>query len=151
MADHRAQVEDLLAGYRRSREQLGAVQRSLAGVRETVTSEDGRVTVTVSSSGTLVDLTIEDDAYRALRPAELAELIVGTTAAATALATRQASEVLAPVLPADTDPAALLNGTADLSAEELTPAPEPEPDGPDETFEDKSWMQSGGTRHARRV
>lgn len=151
MADHRAQVEDLLAGYRRSREQLGAVQRSLAGVRESVTSEDGRVTVTVSGSGTLVDLTIEDDAYRALRPAELAELIVGTTAAATALAARQANEVLAPVLPADTDPAALLNGTADLSAEELTPAPEPEPDGPDETFEDKSWMQSGGTRHARRV
>ena len=151
MADHRAQVEDLLAGYRRSREQLGAVQRSLAGVRETVTSEDGRVTVTVSGAGTLVDLTIEDDAYRALRPAELAELIVGTTAAATALAARQANEVLAPVLPADTDPAALLNGTADLSAEELTPAPEPEPDGPDETFEDKSWMQSGGTRHARRI
>jgi DNA-binding protein YbaB len=151
VADHRAQVEDLLAGYRRSREQLGAVQRSLASVRETVTSDDGRVAVTVSASGTLLDLAIADDAYRALRPAELAALIVRTTAEATALATRQASEVLAPVLPADTDPAALLSGTADLSAEELTPEPEPEPDGPDETFEDKSWMQSGGTRHARRV
>jgi len=151
VADHRAQVEDLLAGYRRSREQLGAVQRSLSTVRETVTSDDGRVAVTVSATGTLVDLAIADDAYRVLRPAALAALIVRTTAEATALVTRQASEVLAPVLPADTDPAALLRGTADLSAEELTPEPAPEPEAPDETFEDKSWMQSGGTRDARRV
>ncbi|MFC4853478.1 YbaB/EbfC family nucleoid-associated protein [Actinophytocola glycyrrhizae] len=152
MVDHRAQVEDLLAGYRRSREQLGAVQRSLATVRETVTSDDGHVSVTVSASGTLVDLTISDDAYRVLRPADLAALIVGTTEQATARVTRQAGEVLAPVLPADTDPAALLRGTADLSAEELTPAPqEPPADLPDETFEDKSWMQSGGPRDARRV
>ncbi|MGB3441257.1 MAG: YbaB/EbfC family nucleoid-associated protein [Actinophytocola sp.] len=149
MADHRAQVVDLLAGYRRSREQLGAVQRSLATVRETVTSEGGLVAVTVSASGTIVDLAINDDAYRVLRPAALAELIVRTTAEATARVTRKASEVLAPVVPSDTDPAALLRGTADLSADELTPAPAA--DFSDETFEDKSWMQSGGARDARRV
>lgn len=149
VADHRAQVEDLLAGYRRSREQLGEVQRSLATVRETVTSDDGLVAVTVSASGTLVGLAIHDDAYRVLRPADLAGLIVGTTAEATARATRQAGEVLAPVLPTDTDPDALLRGTADLSAAELTPAPEPE--SPDDSFEDQTWMQSGGTRDARRV
>jgi DNA-binding protein YbaB len=149
VADHRAQVEDLLAGYRRSREQLGAVQRSLATVRETVTSDDGLVSVTVSSSGTLVALAINDDAYRVLRPGDLAALIVRTTAEATARATRQASEVLAPVLPTDTDPAALLAGTADLSDDELTPQPEPE--SPDDSFEDQTWMQSGGTRDARRV
>lgn len=149
VADHRAQVEDLLAGYRRSREQLGAVQRSLATVRETVISEDGQVAVTVSASGALVELRINDDAYRVLQPADLAALIVRTTAEATARVTRQASEVLAPVLPADSDPAALLRGSADLSAKEMTPVPAPE--SPDETFEDKSWMQSGGTRDARRV
>jgi len=110
--------------------------------------------VTVSASGTLVGLAIDDDAYRVLRPDDLAALIVRTTAEATALVTRQASEVLAPVLPADTDPAALLRGTADLSDEELTPEPEPEfsdAEFSDETFEDKTWMQSGGTRDARRV
>jgi DNA-binding protein YbaB len=149
VADHRAQVEDLLAGYRRSREQLGAVQRSLATVRETVTSDDGQVSVTVSASGTLVALAINEDAYRVLRPRDLAALIVRTTAEATARVTRQASEVLAPVLPADTDPAALLRGTADLSDDELTPKPAPE--SPDETFENETWMQSGGTRDARRV
>jgi DNA-binding protein YbaB len=150
VADHRAQVEDLLAGYRRSREQLGSVQRSLATVRETVISDDGLIAVTVSASGALVDLSINDDAYRLLRPAELAELIVDTTAEATARATRQAGEVLAPVLPSDTDPAALLRGTADLSDAELTPEPAAA-DFSDETFEDRSWMQSGGARHARRV
>lgn len=149
VADHRAQVEDLLAGYRRSREQLGGVQRSLASVRETVTSDDGHVTVTVSASGTLVDLVIAEDSYRVLRPDELAALVVRTTAVAAERASRQAGEVLAPVLPAETDPAALLRGTADLSVAELTPVPEDEP--PDETFEDKSWMRSGGTRDARRV
>ena len=149
VADHRAQVEDLLAGYRRSREQLGAVQRSLATVRETATSDDGLVAVTVSASGTLVALQINDDAYRVLRPAELAALIVRTTAEATARAGRQASEVLAPVLPAETDPDALLRGTADLSDDELTP--EPAPETPDESFENETYMQSGGTRDARRV
>lgn len=147
MADHRAQVEDLIAGYRRSREQLGTVQRQLAAVRETVTSEDGLVTVTVSASGALVGLEIADGAYRVTRPADLAALIVRTTAEATARVSRVAGQVLAPVLPADTDPEALLRGTADLSAEELTPPPVPEP--PEETFENQTWLRSGSTRDAR--
>lgn len=147
VADHRAQVEDLIAGYRRSREQLGTVQRELTTVRETVTSEDGLIAVTVSASGALAGLVIAENAYRALRPADLAALIVRTTAEATARVTRAASEVLAPVLPTDSDPEALLRGTADLSVAELTPVPAAEP--PDETFEDKSWMRSGSTRDAR--
>ena len=146
VVDHRAQVDDLIAGYRRSREQLGAVHRQLAAVRETVTSEDGMVAVTVSASGELVGLEIADAAYRALRPADLAALIVRTTAVATARVTRVAGEVLAPVLPSDTDPEALLRGTADLPAAELVPPP-PAAE-PDETFEDKTWMQSGSARDA---
>ena len=147
VADHRAQVEDLIAGYRRSREQLGAVQRRLATVSETVTSEDGLVAVTVSASGSLADLEIAENAYRSLRPDELAAVIIRTTAEATARATRAAAEVLAPVLPTDTDPDALLRGTADLSAEELMPPVEPAE--PDETFENQTWMRSGSTRDAR--
>lgn len=144
VADHRAQVEDLIAGYRRSREQLGAVQRELATVQEAVTSDDGLVTVTVSASGVLVDLDIADNAYRELRPTELSATIVRTVAVAAARVTRAAGEVLAPVLPTQTDPEALLRGTADLSAAELTPVPEPE-----ETFENKTWLRSGSTRDAR--
>lgn len=147
VADHRAQVEDLIAGYRRSREQLGTVQRQLATVRETVTSENGMVAVTVGASGTLLALEIADNAYRALRPTELATLIVRTAAEATARVTRTTSEVLAPVLPTDTDPEALLRGTADLSAAELIPPPPPLE--PEESFEDQTWMRSGSTRDAR--
>jgi len=145
VADHRAQVDDLIAGYRRSREQLGAVQRALVTIQETVTSDDGLVTVTVSSSGTLLSLDIAESAYRALRPPELAAVIIRTTALATARVTRRSSEVLAPVLPKDTDPEALLRGTADLSAAEMTPPP---PAEPDETFENKTWMRSGSARDA---
>jgi DNA-binding protein YbaB len=148
VADHRVQVEDLLAGYRRSREQLGTVQRQLAAVRETATSDNGLVAVTVSATGTLIGLQIAEAAYRDLRPADLAALIVTTTATATAKVSRAAGEVLAPVLPPDTDPEALLRGTADLSPAELKPTRTDAVER-DETFEDKTWMQPGGTRDAR--
>ncbi|GAA3434448.1 hypothetical protein [Kutzneria kofuensis] len=45
--DHQAEIDQLMADYRRSREQLVAVQRGMAAIRETVTSHDDLVTVTV--------------------------------------------------------------------------------------------------------
>lgn len=139
-ADHRAQVEELLAGYRRSREQLGAVQRELAAIQESASSEDGLVTVTVRASGQLVGLTIVDNAYRHLRPHELAGMVVALTAAAAAKVGRAAGAAIAPVLPRDTDPDALLRGTADLTPAELAP----QRGDADETFEDLSWMRAEG-------
>ena len=141
-ADHRAQVEELLAGYRRSREQLGAVHRKLATLQASATSEDGLVTVTVGAQGRLTELVIVDSAYRKLRPHELAATIVALTATATAKASRAASEAMAPVLPPDTDPDALLRGTADLTPAEL----KPEPPDAEETFEDLSWMRAGSKK-----
>lgn len=137
--DHRARVEELLAGYRRSREQLGSVHRALATVSESVTSDDGLVAVTVSGNGTLTGLAIHEAAYRLLRPADLAALIVRTTAAAAARATRTATKILEPVLPPGTDPEALLRGTADLTPTELAP-PGPRQDG-DESYENVTWME----------
>lgn len=148
VADHRAQVEELLADYRRSREQLGAVQRQLATVRETATAEDGLVAATVSAQGALVGLVIADSAYRTLRPAELAATIVRLTTEAAAKAARAAGEVLAPVLPSGADPEALLRGTADLTPAEVAPEPADALETL-ESFEDKTWMQSGGSRHDR--
>jgi DNA-binding protein YbaB len=136
VADHRAQVDELVADYRRSREQLAAVQRALAAIRESATSEDGSVTATVGVRGTLTGLVITHAAYRSHRPAELADLIVRTTAAAATRATRSASDIIAAVLPSATDPSALLQGTADLQAGELQPAT---PD-PDEGFEEHTWL-----------
>ena len=139
-ADHRAQVEELLAGYRRSRDQLGAVQRKLATLKESATSEDGLVTVTVGADGRLTELVIVDSAYRKLRPHELAATIVALSEAAARKVARAAGETLAPVLPVGTDPVALLRGTADLTPAEL----KPEPPDAEETFEDLSWMRAGG-------
>ncbi|HEV2784647.1 MAG TPA: YbaB/EbfC family nucleoid-associated protein, partial [Actinophytocola sp.] len=97
--DHRAQVEELLADYQRSREQLAAVHRALASVSASASSEDGAVTATVGPRGSLTGLVIDESAYRRYRPAELADLIVRTAAAAAGQAARSATELVAPVLP----------------------------------------------------
>ena len=134
--DHRAEVDELLADYRRTRDQLAQAQRDLAAVSESASSDDGTVTATVSAHGALTALVLTDDAYRRHRPADLGTLIVRTCAAATARAARAANAAIAPVLPSGTDPEALLNGTADLSAAEIAP---PVPD--DENLEEVTWMQ----------
>ncbi|WP_424189468.1 YbaB/EbfC family nucleoid-associated protein [Actinokineospora sp. G85] len=139
MADHAAQVEELLADYRRSREQLADVHRALAAISESATSPCGMVTATVSAQGALTGLDIEDGAYRRYRPAELAHVIVRTTAAADAVAARAAGHAVAPVLPAGTDPEALLRGTADLAPAEIAP---PRAADPDDSFEHMTWLES---------
>lgn len=146
--DHQAEVDQLMADYRRSREQLVAVQRGLASIRETATSHDELVTVTVGPRGTLVDLVIDDRAYQRLRPSELAELIVRTTDVAVAGATKRMHDQLTPVLPAGADPDAVLGGRADVAESEI------EPEAPagrhqrrsreDDSFENRNWLQDGG-------
>ncbi|PPK69778.1 YbaB/EbfC family nucleoid-associated protein [Actinokineospora auranticolor] len=140
MADHRAQVEDLLADYRRGRDQLAEVHRALAAINESATSPCGLVTATVSAQGGLTGLHLRDDAYRVYRPAELAAVIVRTTTAADALAARAAGHAVAPVLPSGTDPEALLRGTADLAPVDLVP---PRPPVEEESFENVKWLESG--------
>lgn len=150
--DHRGQVEELLADYRRSRDQLASVQRDLAAVTATATSPDGLVTATVGAQGTLTELVLRDDAYRRHRPAQLAELIVRTTEAAAAKAAERTYKTLAPVLPSDTDPAALVRGTADLRPDEIEPPkPKAAPRPADEDFEQvDSWMDIEVTQRRSR-
>lgn len=137
-ADHRAQVEDLLADYRRSREQLASVHQRLATISESVTSPDGLVTATAGPGGTLTALSIAEHAYRAHRPADLAKLIVATAAQAAVRAEKRAAEVMVPVLPVATDPDALLRGTVDLAPAELV-APVAVAE---ESFENRTWMDN---------
>jgi DNA-binding protein YbaB len=137
-ADHRAQVEDLLADYRRSREQLASVHQRLASISESATSPDGLVTAIVGPNGALTGLRIAEAAYRQYRPADLAKVIVATTSAAADRATKLAGEVVAPVLPAETDPVALLGGTADLRPAELVP---PAPSVEESYEERRSWLE----------
>lgn len=148
--DHRAQVDELLADYRRSRDQLASVQRDLAKVTASATSPDGTVTATVGARGTLTDLELTDAAYR-MRPAQLAQVIVRTTQDAAARAAERTYRAMAPVLPAGTDPEALVRGTADLRPDEIVPpAPKRRPVvEDDEDFEQRDWLNvetTGGPR-----
>ncbi|QWF79312.1 YbaB/EbfC family nucleoid-associated protein [Amycolatopsis sp. CA-230715] len=138
MTEHRARVDELLAGYRRGRERLAAVHGELAAISASETGADGLVTATVGPRGTLTGLEIAEDAYRRLRPKELAEAIVRVAASATVKALREAGDVLAPSLPAGTDPHALLLGTADLEASEIV---RPQATDDEENLENKSWLE----------
>lgn len=134
-----ANAEQLLADYRRSREQLASVHRALATLTVSETSPDGAVTVTVGAQGVLTDLSIHDETYRHYRPQRLADTIVRLTAAAATRAAAQAAHLMAPVLPPGTDPAALLAGTADLRPDEIEP-PRPSPFDTDDHI-GRSWME----------
>jgi len=134
--DHQAGVDGLLAEYRRSREQLAAVHRELASIAESASDADGLITVTVSARGSIVGLQLADAAYRVYRPDQLARQIVLIAGMATTKAVRAAGRALEPVLPSDSDPDALLRGTADLRPDEYKPPPEEE-----ESMEERSWLQ----------
>ncbi|CAM3620742.1 YbaB/EbfC family nucleoid-associated protein [Kibdelosporangium persicum] len=141
-SDHRAQVEELLADYRRSREQLATMQQTLAAISESASSSDGTVMATVGGRGTLTDLTFSDDAYLRHRPSDLAKLVVRTVCAAAAKASETANRTVSPLLPVQTDPAALLDGRADLTEAELTPKRPSRPPVDDDSFEDVSWLDN---------
>lgn len=166
MPDYQDQVDELLAEYRRSRERLVVAHQELAAIRETATSSDRTVTAVVGPQGVLSELTLSEEAYRRHAPAALAKLIVRTTAEAAERAARRAQDALAPVLPPDADPAAVLAGRADIADAEIMPpeppaGPEPRPTGPaadrradeprdDEMFDDRSWLRSGAMGRAAR-
>lgn len=149
MTDHREQVEQLLADYRRGREQLASVQRALLSITESAASSDGLVTATVGAHGELTAVSIGDDAYRRYRPAELAALITRLAGKAAATAGERANQALLPALPPDTDPAAVLAGRADLTPAEIVPEPPAtirtdrpgRDDDMDDNYEQTSWLQ----------
>lgn len=139
MTDHRSEVDALLADYRHSRAQLASVQQRLRAVSATVHSPDGSVAVTVGPTGALTGLVLTDAAYQRFRPAELAAAVLRAAAEAGARVAAQAGEVLGPVLPPGSDPAAVLAGRADLADAELQPPPAPPADA-DDSFENRSWL-----------
>lgn len=114
-------MDELLADYRHSREQLASVQWELGAVTAAASDPDGLLTATVGARGALTGLAISDEAYQRYRPSELAGQIVRATGSATLRALAAAAVVLAPVLPAGTDQRAVLLGTADLEAVDIAP------------------------------
>ncbi|MPY77460.1 MAG: YbaB/EbfC family DNA-binding protein [Actinophytocola sp.] len=143
MTDHRAQVDELLADYARSRELLATAHQRLAAITATERSADGAIAVTVGSRGTLTGLTLSDDVFHAHRPSELANEILRLASSASQRALAEAADVLAPTLPADVDPKATLLGTADLTPDEVAPEPTPRDDPEDDDFAATNWLAEG--------
>lgn len=149
MTDHRARVDDLLAEYRRSREHLATVHQRLGEISATASNADSSITVTVGPRGSVTAMSISDEAFQRYRPSELAAEIVRLAASASDRALVDASNVLAPALPAGTDPQALLLGTADLDPAELAPAAAESASSAemeseeDEDFESTNWVAEG--------
>jgi DNA-binding protein YbaB len=123
--NHRDEVAQLLADYRRSREQLASVHSTLMSISESAASPDGLITASVDSAGLLTGLVVKDEAYQRYRPAELADAVVRATRAAAVRAAERAKQALVPVLPAGADPDTVLSGRGDLRPDEIDDAPTP--------------------------
>ncbi|MFJ6672012.1 YbaB/EbfC family nucleoid-associated protein [Actinosynnema sp. NPDC091369] len=95
---------------RRTAEEVWRVNRALAAIEVTASSDDGLVDVTVGPDGAMRALRLDPRLYRAPDAAALARAVTRAAQAAAGSAHRAAFDVLKPLLPADataegTDPA----------------------------------------------
>ncbi|GAB4060048.1 YbaB/EbfC family nucleoid-associated protein [Catellatospora paridis] len=111
----RARFDEVHAQYTHLRDNVGELQRELAGLEVSVASADGMVTVVVGARGQLLRLRLHERAYAAHRPDRLAELITKTTRRAEQAAVEATAELVARVVPAETGVPELLRG-GDLGA-----------------------------------
>ncbi|WP_139235145.1 YbaB/EbfC family nucleoid-associated protein [Actinopolyspora lacussalsi] len=160
MTDHRTQVEEMIADYRRSSQRLSEVDEELASIEETAGDERGDVSVTVGSGGALRRVWLAEQVYRTHSPDELGRLIVRLSATATARIAERTDAVLATVLPSGSDPAALRvdSATSAAAASSVTGVSVPNGSGvadngprnsaaepeQDESLEPRSWLRDVG-------
>ncbi|HYQ66233.1 YbaB/EbfC family nucleoid-associated protein [Actinophytocola sp.] len=115
MANEEQALADAMTALRERRAALARLRADLGSVSGTATAPRQVVSVTVGPRGRLTDLRFPTGAYRAMAPAELAEVIAKTVADAHAQAMARWAELLAPMLPGGLSAEAVLAGTADLS------------------------------------
>jgi DNA-binding protein YbaB len=94
-----AQFAEVQGQYERMRDGLGDLQRQLARLQVTVTSDDELVTATVDARGQLTALELSPRAYRESDPRELAKTITATVRKASAQATDQVTGLMSGYLP----------------------------------------------------
>lgn len=112
-ADHRTRVDELLADYRRSRDQLEQVQHELSEMSETARDERESIAVTVGSDGVPCDVRLSREINRHYAPDDLAAEIVRLSRLAADRIAERSEAALAPLLPSDVDPSAMRQGRAD--------------------------------------
>jgi DNA-binding protein YbaB len=104
----RARFDDVYASYSKLRDNVGDLQRQLAGLEVTAKSADGMVTVVVGARGQLVRLKLHERAYAQHRPDRLATLITETVGRAEVAAGQAVQQLVARVVPEETGVAELL-------------------------------------------
>ncbi|MEW2520817.1 YbaB/EbfC family nucleoid-associated protein [Actinacidiphila alni] len=106
-------IEELLALYRRQREEAVETRRRINEVTGTATAPRQAVKVTVGAQGEVTALEFPTGAYRRMAPKELADLLVSTIAEARADALDKVSDAVSPGLPEGVTVGGLLRGEAD--------------------------------------
>jgi DNA-binding protein YbaB len=150
-----ADPDAVIAGWERQIEeklrQAEQLQTLAKEVRVTTTNRDGSISVTVDSSGNLVDLRLTGAAM-AKRPAEASAEILGTLRSAQAQIAGRMREAMSPILGGDSDTMnAVMSGF-----HERFPVPEPDTGGPaarrrpsadpDDDFDDHNWADDRKNR-----
>ncbi|ALV31358.1 YbaB/EbfC family nucleoid-associated protein [Streptomyces sp. CdTB01] len=110
------QIEDLLAQYRRQRDEAAETRRRINETTATVTAPRQTVKVTVGAQGEVTALEFPTGAYRRMAPRELAEVLLTTLQQARAEALRSVAGVLADGLPPGVTVPDLLQGRVDPAA-----------------------------------
>ncbi|MGW3121593.1 YbaB/EbfC family nucleoid-associated protein [Streptomyces sp. NPDC001107] len=110
------QIEDLLAQYRRQREEAAEIRRRINGTTSTVTAPRQTVKITVGAQGDVTAIEFPTGAYRRMPPKELADVLLATLRQARAEALEATAAVLAGQLPPGVTVPDLLQGRVDPAA-----------------------------------
>lgn len=134
----REQVDGLLEKFHQQTAQLQQAQAAAEQVSATITSDDGLVTATVDSAGSLVSLEFSSSSFQRSDPRRLARTATETVRRATTQVQRQKTELMAPITEGLPDLADIVEGAPSLqglmpkmpdlgeeSAQQQAPAQEP--------------------------
>ncbi|ALO99331.1 hypothetical protein SHL15_8381 [Streptomyces hygroscopicus subsp. limoneus] len=114
MSGYEQEIEQLLADYRKEREEAEENRRRINAVTGTATSRRREVKVTVSARGEVAEIDFPTGAFRRMTPKELGELIRTTISEARAQALKQVDELPMGKLLFGLKPSALLTGDVDM-------------------------------------
>ncbi|CAM5361522.1 MULTISPECIES: YbaB/EbfC family nucleoid-associated protein [Streptomyces] len=114
MSGYEQEIEQLLADYRKEREEAEENRRRINAVTGTATSRRREVKVTVSARGEVAEIDFPTGAFRRMTPKELGELIRTTISEARAQALKQVDELPMGQLLFGLKPSELLTGDVDM-------------------------------------
>ena len=108
------ELEQAYAELERGRAAIEAIHRDLADTETERMSRNRALTVTVDSRGAVTGIKFNNNTYRAMAGAELAQLLLDTITAAREAAVTNTANRFKSVLPAGMPLQGMLNGTVDL-------------------------------------